>query len=170
MQIHNSFWNAILSWIFLLSIDLFIFIFIDKFFQEFKLEKLLGLRNMQKKLGNIINIVIIKKRQLLRNFLALVKNKIFKITETNLSKYFSLLEQTLAEVMQRQSNAALNRLQDQLSDLISLLCRTKDLLKKWREHFIQSLFLKIQLRGTLGGFFGPCKILGLSGPPLWCSS
>ena len=29
--------------------------------------------------------------------------------------------------MQRQSNAALNRLQDQLSDLISLLCRTKDL-------------------------------------------
>ena len=44
-----------------------------------------------------------------------------------MSKYFSLLEQTLAEVMQRQSNAALNRLQDQLSDLISLLCRTKDL-------------------------------------------
>ena len=82
-----------------------------------------------------------------------------------MSKYFSLLEQTLAEVMQRQSNAALNRLQDQLSDLISLLCRTKDLSKNGQNTSPQSLFLKIQLRGTLGEIFGPGKILGLSGPP-----
>ena len=80
-----------------------------------------------------------------------------------MSKYFSLLEQTLAEVMQRQSNAALNRLQDQLSDLISLLCRTKDLSGNG-QNTSPNRFL-IHLRGTLGGFFGPCKILGLPVPP-----
>ena len=75
-----------------------------------------------------------------------------------MSKYFSLFEQTLAEVMQRQSNAALNRLQDQLSDLISLLCRTKDLSGNG-QNTSPITFLKIQLMGLWVNFLDHVQII-----------
>ena len=67
--------------------------------------------------------------------------------------------------MQRQSNAALNRLQDQLSDLISLLCRTKDLSKNGQNTLPNRFLKKYNLGGFWVEFLDYVKYQGYQVPP-----